>query len=52
LGNWQAYDPRTPAEEVFEVAFYSDTDLVGRIDDPAWPVDLMSALPPLRTDSS
>ena len=47
--NWQAYDPRTPAEEAFEVALYSDADLAGRIDAPAWPIDLMSALPPLST---
>jgi len=47
--NWQAYDPRSPAEEAFEVALYSDADLAGRVDDPAWPVSLMPALPPLRT---
>jgi hypothetical protein len=47
--NWQAYDPRTPADEAFEVVLYSDADLFGRIDDPSWPVDLMSALAPLRT---
>jgi len=46
--NWQAYDANTPAGEAFEVALYSDADLAGRIDDPAWPIDLMSALPPLR----
>ena len=47
--NWHAYDPRTPAEEMFEVALYSDADLAGRVDASDWPVDLMSALPPLCT---
>ena len=47
--NWQAYDPGRPSNEAFEVALYSDAYLAGRTADPAWPVDLMSALPPVRT---
>jgi hypothetical protein len=47
--NWQAYDPSTPTRVAFEVALYSDADLAGRVSDHAWPVDLMPAVPPLRT---
>src|SRR5947199_4271031 len=47
--NWKAYDPHRPANEAFEAALYSDVDLYGRVSNPAWPVDLMSAIAPLRT---
>jgi len=47
--NWQAYDPDKRADEVFEVVLYSDAYLAGQIADPDWPIDLRTAIPPVRS---
>jgi hypothetical protein len=46
--NWRAYDPNGAPAEAFEAALYSDACLDGSLIDPAWPLDLMPANPPLR----